>query len=137
MPLKKTLGDLAAEARDSGVPELDVDEMIELTASDPSAIILDVREPAERARGYVPNSVGLPRGILERDIEKTAIGGPATDKDMDRKIICYCGGGSRSILAVDTLRKMGFTNAMSLEGGFKAWGNSGRPVDLDRSEVSA
>lgn len=127
MPLKKSLADLASEAR-AKVHEIDVDELAEETAE---ALVIDVREPDERARGYIPNSITIPRGVLERDIEKVAFNGHASDADLDRPIVCYCGGGSRSLLAARSLQEMGFTNT-SLAGGFGAWGRSGQPVAIDR-----
>lgn len=133
MALKKSLADLAVEVRERGrVHEVDVDELVEAQREEPDLLVIDVREPDERARGAVPGSVHIPRGVLERDIEKKAFGGNASDADMKRPIICYCGGGQRSLLAGDALVQMGFTDVGSLAGGFKAWGDSGRPVHLDR-----
>lgn len=132
MPLKKNLADLAAEVRNRGaVDEIDVDELVELQAQ--GAVVIDVREPDERARGHVPGSLAIPAGVLERDIEKKAFTGGAghlSDADLSRPIALYCGGGHRSLLAGDRLLQMGFTNVKSLEGGFKAWGDSGRPVKI-------
>ena|SRR5436189_1560482 len=128
MPLKKSLADLASEAR-AKVHEIDIDELAgEMT----EALVIDVREPDERARGYIPNSISIPRGVLERDIEKIAFNGHAIDADLAKPIVCYCGGGSRSLLAARSLQEMGFTNVASLAGGFGAWGRSGQPVAIDR-----
>lgn len=128
MPLKKTLSDLANEAR-AKVHEIDVDELAE---DDKNAMIIDVREPDERARGFIPGSIFIPRGVLERDIEKAAFAGRMRDQDLEREIVCYCGGGARSLLAARTLQEMGFTNVASLRGGFGAWGQAGKPVDIQR-----
>jgi rhodanese-related sulfurtransferase len=134
MPLKMTLADLAKDAL-TRVPEVDCDELVAMCEAREHArpIVIDVREPDERARGYVPGSVFVPRGVLERDIEKAAFGHPASDADLETPIVCYCGGGSRSALAADMLKKMGFSSVYSLEGGFKAWGASGKPVGHDRT----
>ena len=129
MPLRKNLADLADEAR-RHVPEIDVDE---LPDEREDALILDVRESDERARGAIPGSVHIPRGVIERDIERIAFGGKVSDKDLDRPIVCYCGGGHRSLLAARSLQEMGFTNVVSLAGGFRAYGESGRAVDIDRN----
>lgn len=135
MALKQTLKDLAQDAL-KRVPELDADELAAMMEAreHPRPIVIDTREPDERARGYVPGSVHIPRGVLERDIEAAAFGHAAGDEDLARPIVCYCGGGSRSALAADSLLKMGFTNVYSLEGGFKAWGESGKAVGHDRSK---
>ena len=45
----------------------------------------------------------------------------SADADKDKPIVCYCGGGSRSALAAQSLKRMGYKNAISLIGGFRAW----------------
>ena len=131
VPLKQTLRDLANNVR-KHVPELDHDELAALMSERKDAVVIDSREPDERARGFIPGSVGIPRGVLERDIEKLGFGGTVSDADLARPVVCYCQGGSRSLLAADSLRQMGFTNVLSLEGGFGAWGESGKPVEIAR-----
>src|SRR4051812_26144746 len=97
MALKKNLTDLANEAR-RRVPEIDADELTAMLDSptERRPIIIDVREPDERAKGFIPNSVAVPRGVLERDIEKRAFGGNASNADLERPIVTYCGGGVRA-----------------------------------------
>ena len=131
MALKKNLPDLAAEARQRGVPEVDVSEVEKSMDDGSDLIVIDVREPDERAKGSIPGSINIPRGVLERDIEKKAFAGEATDADLDRPIVCYCGGGSRSLLAAEALRRMGFANAGSLRGGMGAWREGGKPIQTD------
>jgi rhodanese-related sulfurtransferase len=128
MPLKKTLADFAAEAR-ARVPEVDVDE---LDQSEGRSLIIDVREPDERARGHIPGSIHIPRGVIERDIEKIGFAGKVSNDDLVRPIVCYCGGGSRSLLAAHTLQEMGFSDVASLRGGFGAWGQADKPVNISR-----
>lgn len=134
MPLRMTLKDLAQDAL-RRVPEIDCDELQAMMEAreHPRPVVVDVREPDERARGYVPGSIFVPRGVIERDIEKAAFGHAATDADLARPVVCYCGGGSRSALAADMLKRMGFENVYSLEGGYKAWGEQGKPVAHDRA----
>lgn len=134
MPFR-SFNDLVADAK-RRIHEVDVDELAELLepGSDvPELLVIDVREADERGRGYIPGSVGIPRGVLERDVAKVAFGGTVGDTDLARPIVTCCGGGSRSALAADTLRAMGFTNVQSLAGGFGAWGKAGRPVEHPRS----
>lgn len=128
MPLKKTLGDLAAEAK-ARVHEIDVDELADEYQD---ALVIDVREPDERARGFIPGSAHIPRGVLERDIEKIGFGGNVSNEDLSRPIVCYCGGGARSALAARSLQEMGFSEVLSLRGGFGAWGKTGRAVETGR-----
>jgi rhodanese-related sulfurtransferase len=68
----------------------------------------------------------LSRGVLELRIEGLI-------PDNSAPIICYCGGGSRSALAADNLQKMGYTNVVSLAGGFKSWLDAGLPAEINQS----
>jgi rhodanese-related sulfurtransferase len=86
------------------------------------AVLIDVRESEEFRKGHAAGATHLSRGILELKIEQ-AVPNPATP------IVCYCGGGSRSALAADSLQKMGYTNVASLESGFKGWKNAGLPTE--------
>lgn len=131
MPLKMSLADLAAEAIKKGVPEVNSNELAAIQKNNPQILIIDVREPEERSRGHIPGSVHLPRGILERDVQKTLFSGNVTHADIDRPIVCYCGGGHRSLLAAQSLHQMGFTDVSSLNGGFAAWHRGGHPVESD------
>jgi rhodanese-related sulfurtransferase len=76
--------------------------------------LIDVREREESANGIIPNAVTIPRGIVELTIDQVT-----TDKN--KKIVLYCGGGSRSALAAWMLKKMGFKNVISLAGGYRGW----------------
>ena len=85
-------------------------------------VLVDVREDNEWAAGHLPGSIHLGKGIIERDIEKAV-------PDAAAKIILYCGGGFRSALVADNLQKMGYRNAISLDGGWRALKESG--VELE------
>lgn len=93
-------------------------------AGDP-CVLVDTREDHEWARGHLPGAIHLSKGIIERDIEKT-FGDPATP------IVCYCGGGYRSALVADNLQKMGYTNVVSLDGGYRGWVAAKQPVETPR-----
>ena len=86
------------------------------------SILIDTREDNEWERGHLPGAVHLGKGIIERDIENAV-------PDKAAPIVCYCGGGFRSALVCDNLQKMGYTNAVSLDGGFRGWTEQGLPVD--------
>jgi rhodanese-related sulfurtransferase len=88
--------------------------------------ILDVREPAEYAAGRLPGAINIPRGVLEFQIGTH----PAFVGDRNAEIIVYCLSGGRSALAVESLQKLGYGQAVSLAGGFKAWSEAGQPVDV-------
>ena len=119
MPLEKTYQDFCQDALDH-VDEIHVSELFAALNSDTPPLLLDVREPDETALGTIPDAVAIPRGVLERDIAR-AFGGRVTDEDLDRYIVIFCAGGSRSLLAARTLKEMGFTRPVSLHGGYRAW----------------
>lgn len=83
---------------------------------------LDVREESEFATDRAKGARHLGRGILERDIE-----GLIPDKSAE--IVLYCGGGFRSALAADSLRQMGYTKVISMDGGIRAWREAGYPLE--------
>jgi rhodanese-related sulfurtransferase len=83
---------------------------------------IDVREDHEFAKDHVKGAVHLGRGILERDIE-TAI------PEKTAEIILYCGGGYRSALAAESLQRMGYTKASSMDGGIRGWREAGYPLE--------
>ena len=83
---------------------------------------IDVREDDEFRVDHAARARHIGRGVLERDIE-------AMIPDKGAGIILYCGGGFRSALAADSLRKMGYTNVKSMAGGIKAWREAGYPME--------
>jgi rhodanese-related sulfurtransferase len=87
-------------------------------------VLIDVRENHEWAAGRLPGALHLGRGIIERDIESYFA-------DRSTPIVCYCGGGYRSVLVCDSLQRMGYTNTVSLAGGFRGWQAAGLPVETD------
>ncbi len=87
-------------------------------------ILVDVREESEWARGHLPGAIHLGRGVIERDIEQRV-------PDHSAKLVLYCGGGFRSALAADNVQKMGYTNVISMDGGWKGWLDAGFPTAKD------
>jgi len=86
--------------------------------------LIDVREDNEWSAGHAAGAIHLSKGIIERDIE-TKI------PDKSANLVLYCGGGYRSALVAEALGKMGYTNAISLDGGWRAWNAAGLPVTQD------
>lgn len=86
------------------------------------AYLIDVREDNEWQAGHAKNAVHLGRGIIERDIVEKY-------PDKSAELILYCGGGFRSALAADNLRKMGYSNVASMAGGWRAWKTENAPVE--------
>ncbi|QYG92385.1 molybdopterin-synthase adenylyltransferase MoeB [Iamia sp. SCSIO 61187] len=107
--LAKTKGEIRE------VTTAEADEM----RQEPGAVVLDVREADEFEQGAIPGAVFIPRGTLE-----TAIEGRIPDKDTP--LIVHCAGGVRSALAVKSLQELGYTNAVSVMGGFNQWKDEGR-----------
>jgi len=107
----------------SRVKEIGIAEYKALPREDHS--LIDVREDNEWAAGHAKDALHLSKGIIERDIE-TAF------PDKSAKLVLYCGGGYRSALVAEALGKMGYTNAISLDGGWRAWNEAGLPVERDK-----
>lgn len=83
--------------------------------------LIDTREDSEWARGHLPRARHLSKGIIERDIE-------AAVPDQTVRIVLYCGGGFRSALAAEALQKMGYTDVLSMDGGWSQWNAKRYPV---------
>jgi len=111
-----------AEAARSRVTEVSVEETI--VKIENGAALIDVREDNEWNDGHAKGATHLGRGIIERDII-----GKFPDKDAE--LILYCGGGYRSALAADNLQKMGYTNVLSMAGGWTAWQEADAPVEIN------
>jgi rhodanese-related sulfurtransferase len=84
-------------------------------------LFVDVREPNEYNLGRVAGAMPLPRGTIENKAESAL--------PRDRPLILYCGGGSRSALAADTLQQMGWTDVRSMSGGYRGWVESGGEIE--------
>jgi rhodanese-related sulfurtransferase len=106
----------------SRVRQIDIEGYKKMVAAKAPHVLVDTREDREWADGHVAGAVHLSKGIIERDIET---GYP----DKTTELVLYCGGGFRSALAADNLQKMGYTNAISLEGGWRALKESGLPLE--------
>jgi molybdopterin/thiamine biosynthesis adenylyltransferase/rhodanese-related sulfurtransferase len=90
------------------------------------ALYLDVREPDEYEQGAVEGSLHIPRGRLETNIEGQV-------PNRDQEIVVGCASGVRSAYAAKTLGELGYTNVVSLIGGFNRWKDDGRPWAVPQS----
>src|SRR5437588_10253008 len=106
----------------SRIREVTVPETRDRLKSNPHAKLVDVREDNEWDAAHAAGAIHLGKGIIERDIE-------AATPDKSTELILYCGGGYRSALAADVLQEMGYMNVWSMAGGWKAWQESGAPVE--------
>src|SRR5437899_860416 len=105
----------------SRVPEIDLAGYRKMREAGEAHVLVDTREESEWNAGHVAGAVHLSKGIIERDIETKV-------PEKDTKLVLYCGGGFRSALVADNLRLMGYTNAISLDGGWRALKDSGLPL---------
>lgn len=96
----------------------------EMFDKDKEVILLDIREKEQRAEGqiYWDDMFEITRGSLEFEVLNKI-------KNKDALIVAYCRGGSRSALAAQTMRKLGYKNAINLKGGLKGWAKAGYPID--------
>ena len=83
------------------------------------AVVLDVREPEEYEQGAIPGSVHIARGQLESQVEGRLL-------DKDAPVLIVCAGGHRSAFAAETLGELGYTDVVSVVGGFNRWKDEGR-----------
>jgi rhodanese-related sulfurtransferase len=113
--------DLVNDAK-SRISEINVEQYKKMVEAGEPHLLIDVREESEYNAGHVKGAVHLGKGIIERDIESRI-------PDQNSKLILYCGGGFRSALAADNLKKMGYANSISLDGGWRALQSSGLPLE--------
>ncbi len=119
--------DLVAQAK-AEVENLSPDEVAaELESGD--AVLVDLREPQERANGAIPGAIHVPRGMLEFAADPE-LPYHKPELDRERRVILHCASGGRSALAAKTLKDMGYTNVAHLEGGITRWAEEGKPVDI-------
>jgi rhodanese-related sulfurtransferase len=104
------------------VEETDIDGYQQMLARGEKPVLVDTREDNEFAAGHVQGAVHLSRGIIERDIETKY-------PDKNTPMVLYCGGGFRSALVAENLQKMGYTNVISLDGGWRSLKESGLPLE--------
>jgi molybdopterin/thiamine biosynthesis adenylyltransferase/rhodanese-related sulfurtransferase len=109
--------DLLAQAK-SQITEIDTNEAATRIATG-GVIVLDVREPDEYEQGALPDALHIPRGHLEAQIEGRIV-------EKTAPVLVYCAGGVRSAFATKTLHELGYTNVVSVAGGFQKWKDEGR-----------
>ncbi|MFM2234940.1 MAG: putative molybdopterin synthase sulfurylase MoeB [Actinomycetota bacterium] len=109
--------DLLAQAK-SQITEIDTNEAASRIATG-GVIVLDVREPDEYEQGALPDALHIPRGHLEAQVEGRIV-------EKTAPVLVYCAGGVRSAFATKTLHELGYTNVVSVAGGFQKWKDEGR-----------
>ncbi len=104
----------------AGVREVSVAEARERVKG--GAALIDVREDNEFEAEHAAGAEHMGRGVIERDIR-------FKHPDKSEELILYCGGGYRSALAAANLQNMGYTNVLSMAGGWTAWKEADAPVE--------
>ena len=104
------------------IQQIDIEGYRKLAASGVKFLLIDVREDNEWTAGHAAGAMHLGKGIIERDIETLV-------PEKSVTMVLYCGGGYRSALAAEAVGKMGYTRAISLDGGWRAWQQAGLPVE--------
>ncbi len=87
-------------------------------------VLIDVREDHEWNEGHLPQAVHLGKGIIERDIEERI-------PNENKNLVLYCGGGYRSALAAESIKRLGYKNIQSMAGGIRAWKELNLPISKD------
>ena len=106
----------------SRIRQIDIEGYKKMVSANEPHVLVDTREDREWSDGHVAGAVHLSKGIIERDIETKY-------PDKAAELVLYCGGGFRSALAAVNLQRMGYTNAISLDGGWRALKESGLPLE--------
>lgn len=104
------------------IRETDVAGYKAMLARGEKPVLVDVREDHEFNAGHVKGAEHLSKGTIERDVETKY-------PDKQTTLVLYCGGGFRSALVADNLQKMGYTNPISLDGGWRALQTSGLELE--------
>ncbi|AMV16311.1 rhodanese-like domain-containing protein [Planctomyces sp. SH-PL14] len=106
----------------SRVRECTIPDMKARRAAGEKFVLVDVREESEYAKGHIPGAIHLGKGVIERDIEEKI-------PDSSTPLVLYCGGGFRSALAADSIQKMGYTNVISMDSGWRGWTEANEPIE--------
>ncbi len=127
LKLKKTVKELCAEA-EKEIQTVTPDEAIKLK-DDPGVLLVDIRDIRELQRdGHVPGAFHAPRGMLEFWVDPES----PYYKDVfgsGTRFVFFCAGGLRSALATQVVQRMGLEPVCHIRGGFRAWKESGGPVE--------
>ena len=114
MPLQKTFQQLCDDAK-TRIQEISCEDVARTLGSGKSDwVLIDVRENDEFRAGHLPGARGIGRGVLEYHIADEI-------PDTDTESVLSCRGGNRAALSADSLRIMGYTNVLSMRGGYREW----------------
>nr|WP_296752100.1 rhodanese-like domain-containing protein [Thioalkalivibrio sp.] len=125
---RKTLADLVAEARRQ-IREISPEDLADAIEEGEPWLIVDLREPYEYERLHVPDSILVPRGLLEGAVESNSPHRIDTlCEARDRPVALLCTTGARSALAAVVLQQMGFASVANIAGGIELWEGEDLPT---------
>lgn len=116
----KSFAELVADSK-TRIAEVTAADVIARRASDPSLVLIDVREDREWNLGHAAGAMHMSRGTIESKIDSAV--------PRDAQVVLYCASGNRSALSAESLKAMGYTNVSSLAGGFRAWVDANGEVE--------
>ena len=120
----KSYRQIVEEAK-TEIPEVSVADVKAEQDDGKDFVLLDVRDEDEYRAGYIPDAVHVTRGMLEFSVEDYI-------PDRDQKVVVYCAAGLRSLLAAKSLQEMGYTDTVSMTGGYRDWSAAGFPTTQDK-----
>jgi rhodanese-related sulfurtransferase len=127
--MPETPADMLTEARKT-VPEISAEEAKSRRDRREVDLIVDVREPNEWDRGHIPGALHAPRGMIEWYADPSYANHKAQLAEArEKKVVIHCATGGRSLLAAQSLQRLGFKNVSSMAGGFNDWSAKGLPVE--------
>lgn len=119
--MAKTFQELMADLRKE-LTEIEPEQLAKMRSGSPEISLIDVREMEEFRQGSIPGAIHIPRGFLELKIEDRI-------PDRNTPVVLFCAGGTRSLLAAESLRRLGYGQVSSLIGGFRRWKDEGRDCE--------
>ena len=124
--MQSPAGAMVSRARET-TGQVSIEVLKQAIDNDEDVVVLDVREPNEYAVAHIPESINIPRGLLEFSIWSLI-------PDRNEKILVYCKTGARAALAAKTLNELGYAHARAVATGGKAWVLAGYPVQTSISD---
>ena len=116
----KTPEQLVKESK-AVIKEVSIDDVKKMIDTKENVIFLDVTDKHEFEGGHLPGAINISRGTLEFKVAQII-------PDKNSRIVVYCGLDLRGPLATKTLNDLGYTNAVNMAGGLKAWKAAGYPL---------
>mgnify|MGYP000854690276 FL=1 len=112
---------IAGLPTDAGYYSIKSDKLNEMLVENPPFIV-DLRSAAEiEETGYIAGSVNIPIQDLLKNLDKLP--------GKDAKIVTVCASGHRGGLAMMSLRLLGYTDVVSLNGGINGWKKAELPLE--------